>query len=117
MREEADDWVTRVANSILGSVVRDATFKGTSGPFTLDDFLRAWLEYEPDTVASLPEPPGSPGSTDSQRRTYWFYEGCRALEMGAWIAEVGDGKFAVASLPLLTAQMLHARPRARTRTR
>ena len=52
----------------------------------------------PSTVAKLPDPPGSTGSSTSQRRTYWFYEGCQVLEEGARIAEVGDGKFAIASL-------------------
>jgi hypothetical protein len=109
VKGEADDQVTRVANSILAAIVRDATFKGASGPFTLDDFLRAWLEHEPEMVATLPDPPGTTDSSPNQRRTYWFYEGCHALEEGAWIAEVGDGKFAIASLTELTAQMLHAR--------
>jgi len=108
MRGDSDDWVTRVANSILSAIVRDATVKGSSGPFTLDDILRAWLEYDHELVSMLPDPPGSPDSTENQRRTYWFYEGCHALEEWACIAEVGDGKFAIASLTLLTAQMLHA---------
>jgi|ERR1700688_3820200 len=106
MRGETDDWVTMVANGILAAIVKEANFKGLSGPFTLDDFLRAWLEHDAETVAALPDPQGMADSSDSQRRTYWFYEGCQALEEGAWIAEVGDGKFAVASLKVLMAQML-----------
>jgi len=108
MRVESDDWVSTVANSILAAVVRETAITGSSGPFSLDDFLRAWLEHEPSTVGMLPDPPGSPGSSINVRRTYWFYEGCEALEAGGWIAEVGDGKFAVASLALLRTQMLHA---------
>jgi hypothetical protein len=107
MRGESDDWVTVVANGILAAIVKEATVTGLSGPFTLDEFLQAWLEHDADTVAKLPDPPGSASSSMSQRRTYWFYEGCRALEEGAWIAEVGDGKFAVASLTVLMAQLLH----------
>jgi hypothetical protein len=106
MRGETD-WVTVVANGILAAIVKEATVTGLSGPFTLDEFLQAWLEHDADTVAKLPDPPGSAGSPTSQRRTYWFYEGCQALEDGAWIAEVGDGKFAVASLKVLMAQLLH----------
>jgi hypothetical protein len=45
-----------------------------------------------------------------QRRNYWFYEGCQALEEGAWMAEVGDSKFAIASLKVLMGQMLHSEP-------
>ncbi len=108
MRGETDEWVTLVANGILAAIVKEASAKGLSGPFSLDAILRAWLEHEADTVAKLPDPPGSAGSSLSQRRTYWFYEGCQALEEGAWIAEVGDGKFAVASLKVLMAQMLHS---------
>ena len=107
MRGETDDGVTLVANGILAAIVKEATVKGLSGPFTLDEFLQAWLEHDADTVARLPDPPGSTGATTSQRRTYWFYEGCQALEERACIAEVGDGKFAVASLTMLMAQMLH----------
>jgi len=106
MRVDSDDRVTAVANSILAALVKEATVKGLTGPFTLDDFLHAWLEHDPELVASLPDPPGSHGTTESQRRTYWFYEGCKALEEGAAIAEVGDGKFAVASLTVLVARML-----------
>ena len=112
MRGEPDDRVTAVAKSILGALVKEATVKRLSGPFTLDDFLHAWLEHDPETVAGLPDPPGSHGTSDSQRRTYWFYEGCKALEEGAAIAEVGDGKFAVASLPSLVARGLEADPAA-----
>jgi hypothetical protein len=104
VRGESDDWVTLVANGILAAVVEEAAFHEMSGPFTLDDFQRAWLERETDTVSLLPAPPGSHDASLSQRRTYWFYEGCRALEEGAWIAEVGEGKFAVASLAMLVAQ-------------
>lgn len=107
MRGDTDDGVTLVANGILAAIVKEATVKGLSGPFTLDEFLQAWLEHDADTVARLPDPPGSAGATTSQRRTYWFYEGCQALEEWACIAEVGDGKFAVASLTTLMAQMLH----------
>jgi hypothetical protein len=107
MRGEIDDWVALVANGILAAIVKEATIKGLSGPFTLDDFLGAWLEHDAETVATLPDPQGKADSSDSQRRTYWFYEGCQALEEGARIAEVGDGKFAVASLKVLKAQMLH----------
>ena len=105
MRGESDDWVTLVANGILAAIVEEAAFHELSGPFTLDELLTAWLEREATTVAVLPDPPGSPDASLNQRRTYWFYEGCRALEDGAWIAEVGEGKFAVASLALLVAQL------------
>jgi hypothetical protein len=108
VRGENGDVTTVVAKSILASLVTEATIVGQSGPFTLDDFLRAWLTHDADVVASLPEPPGSPQASPSQRRTYWFYEGCRALEEDARIAEVGDGKFAVASLTTLVAQKRHA---------
>jgi hypothetical protein len=108
MRGETDDWVTLVANSILAAIVREATVKNLSGPFSLDDVLHAWLEHDAGTVAMLPDPPGMVGSSVSQRRTYWFYEGCQALEEGACIAEVGDGKFVVASLKELMARMLHS---------
>lgn len=108
MRVESDDRVTMVAQSILAAIVKEATLRGRSGPFSLDDVLHAWLEHDPEVVAALPDPPGSHGTTESQRRTYWFYEGCQALEEGAAIAEVGDGKFAVASLPVLVARMLEA---------
>ena len=108
MRGETDDWVTLVANSILAAIVKEATVKNISGPFSLDDVLNAWLEHDAGTVAMLADPPGIVGSSISQRRTYWFYEGCQALEEGACIAEVGDGKFVVASLKVLMAQMLHS---------
>jgi hypothetical protein len=100
-----DEWVSLVANGILAPIVKDAAIHESSGPFTLDEFLRAWLERDADTVEMLPDPPGSPDASLSQRRTYWFYEGCHALEAGAWIAEVGDGKFAVAYLAQLVLQM------------
>jgi hypothetical protein len=108
VRVESDNWVNVVANSILAAIVTDATLKGGSGPFSLDDLFRAWLEHDPETVATLPDPPGSTGSSENQRRTYWFYEGCRALEEDACIAEVGDAKFAVASLTALVARMLES---------
>jgi hypothetical protein len=56
----------------------------------------------------LPDPPKRPDSSTAQTRTYWFYEGCRALEQSARIAEVGDGKFVVASLTTLVAQVRQA---------
>ena len=80
---------------------RTRTFKGFLGPFSLDDILHAWIEHDADTIARLPDPPGRTGSSISQRRNYWFYEGCQALEEGACMAEVGDGKFAIASLKVL----------------
>jgi len=108
MRGEADEWVTRVANGILAAIVTKAAHEDFAGPFALDDVLRAWLKHDADTVAILPDPPGSPDAPENQRRSYWFYEGCRALEAGAWIAEVGDGKFAVASLTALVTHMREA---------
>jgi hypothetical protein len=105
MRGDADDWVTLVADGILAAIVKEATVKGDSGGFPLDDVMRAWLEHDAATVAMLPDPPGSTESSTSQRRTYWFYEGCHDLEQRACIAEVGDGKFVVASLKVLVAQM------------
>jgi hypothetical protein len=104
VRGDTEDWVTLVANGILTSIVEEAAVNELSGPFGLDDFLSSWLEREANTVELLPDPPGTPDASLTQRRTYWFYEGCQALEDGAWIAEVGDGKFAVASLALLVAQ-------------
>jgi hypothetical protein len=108
MRGGAVDWVILVANSILEAIVKEATLKNLSGPFALDDVLHAWLEHDAKTVAMLPDPPGSVDSSMSQRRTYWFYEGCQALEEGASIAEVGEGKFVVASLKVLMDRMLHS---------
>jgi len=108
MRGDTDDRVTLVANSILAAIVKEATLKNLSGPFALDDVMRAWLEHDPETVDMLPDPPGSVGASVSQRRTYWFYEGCQALEEGASIAEVGEGKFVVASLKVLMEQMLQS---------
>ncbi len=105
MRAETDQWVTVVANGILAAIVKEASENGLSGPFSLDDILRAWLKHDARTVAQLPDPPGSTGSSVSQRRTYWFYEGCQELEGEARIAEVGDGKFAVASLKDLMSQI------------
>jgi len=104
MRGESEDWVPLVANSILAATIEEAASRHMSGPFGLDDIQRAWLEREAHTVSLLPNPPGSHDASTSQRRTFWFYEGCRALEQGAWIAEVGEGKFAVASLGMLIAQ-------------
>jgi hypothetical protein len=106
MRAETDEWVTLVANGILTAIVKEANIKGLSGPFSLDEILRAWLEHDADTVARLPDPPGRASSSMSQRRTYWFYEGCQALEEGAWIAEVGEGKFTVA-LKVLMPETAH----------
>ena len=57
-----------------------------------------------------PTRPAAPGSSAVQRRNYWFYEGCRALEEQAFIAEVGDGKFAIVSLKVLMSQMLGSGP-------
>ncbi len=107
MRAETDEWVAVVANGILAAIVKDASEKGLTGPFSLDDILRAWLKHDAGTVAKLPDPPGSAGSSTSQRRTYWFYEGCQVLEEQARIAEVGDGKFAIASLKNLISQIPH----------
>jgi hypothetical protein len=105
MRAETDDRLTLVRDSILAAIVKEATVTDFFGPFSLGDILRAWLEHDADTVAKLPDPPGTTGASPSQRRNYWFYEGCRALEEGACMAEVGDGKFAIASLKVLMSQM------------
>jgi hypothetical protein len=105
-----DEWVVLVRNRILAAIVKEATVKGFFGPFSLDEILQAWLEYEPDAIAMLPDPPGTAGSSLNQRRNYWFYEGCRALEEGAFIAEVGGGKFAIASLKVLMSQMFGVEP-------
>jgi hypothetical protein len=105
MRAETDE-VAMVRTSILAAIVKEAKVRGFFGPFSLDDILHAWLEHDADAIARLPDPPGRSGSSISQRRNYWFYEGCQALEEGAWIAEVGDGKFAIASLKVLMSQML-----------
>jgi len=104
VRAQTDERVTVVAKGILAAIVKEASENDLSGPFSLDDILRAWLKHDADTVDKLPDPPGSTGSSSSQRRTYWFYEGCRVLEEGARIAEVGDGKFAIASLKVLLTQ-------------
>ncbi len=109
MRAETDE-VAAVRNGILAAIVKDATIKGFLGPFSLDDILHAWIEHDADTIARLPDPPGRAGSSISQRRNYWFYEGCQALEDGAFMAEVGDGKFAIASLKGLMSQMLDSGP-------
>ena len=108
MRVESGDRVKAVAASILAALVKEAAVKGRSGPFALDDFLHAWLEHESALVEALPDAPGSHGTSQGQRRTYWFYEGCKALEEDGAIAEVGDGKFAVASLPVLMTRLLEA---------
>ncbi len=110
MRADTEEWAARVRDSILAAIVKEASAKNLFGPFSLDDILHAWLEHEGATVAKLPDPPGKTGATTTQRRNYWFYVGCRALEEGAFIAEVGDGKFAIASLKVLMSQMLHAEP-------
>jgi hypothetical protein len=105
MRAEADERVAVVRDSILAAIVKEATVKDFYGPFSLGEILVAWLEHDPETVAKLPDPPGTTDASPTQRRNYWFYEGCRALEEGASIAEVGDGKFAIASLKELMSQM------------
>ncbi|HLI72234.1 MAG TPA: hypothetical protein VKU86_00045 [Acidimicrobiales bacterium] len=105
MRGESDDWVEHVSNAIHAAVVEKAAREELAGPFTLDDFLTAWLERENDTVTLLPDPPGSPDASLTERRSFWFYEGCQALENSGSIAEVGDGKFAVASLGTFVAQL------------
>jgi hypothetical protein len=107
MRGETDDWVTLAANSILRAIVTEAATKDLQGPFTLDDLLRAWLEHDAALVEVLPDPPRSQDRSPGQARTYWFYEGCHALEESARIAEVGDGKFVIASLASLVAQVRH----------
>ena len=107
---DTDEWVALVRNGILAAIVKEATVTGVFGPFSLDDILQAWLEHDADTIAALPDPPGSTGSSAVQRRNYWFYEGCRALEEQAFIAEVGEGKFAIASLKVLMSQMLGSGP-------
>jgi len=112
MRAETDE-VAAVRNGILAAIVKEATITGFFGPFSLDDILHAWIEHDADTIATLPDPPGGAGSSMSQRRTYWFYEGCQALEEGAFMAEVGDGKFAIASLKVLMSQMLDSGPSPR----
>ena len=110
MTADTDDRVTLVRNGILASIVKEASITGIFGPFSLDDILRAWLKHDAEAIAKLPDPPGRAGSTMVQRRNYWFYAGCHALEEGAAMAEVGDGKFAIASLKVLMAQMLHLEP-------
>lgn len=114
MRAETDEVVV-VRNGILEAIVKEATVTGFFGPFSLDDILHAWIEHDTDTIAKLPDPPGRTGSSISQRRNYWFYEGCQALEEGAWMAEVGDGKFAIASLKVLMSKMLDSEPTPRLR--
>jgi len=113
MGTETDEWVVLVRDGILAAIVKEASIKNVSGPFSLDELLQAWLEHDAETVAKLPDPPGTVGSSDSQRRNYWFYEGCQALEEGGWMAEVGDGKFAIASLKVLMSQMLASEPTRR----
>ncbi len=112
MRAETDE-VAAVRNGILAAIVKEATITGFFGPFSLDDILHAWIEHDADSIAKLPDPPGGAGSSMSQRRNYWFYEGCQALEEGAFMAEVGDGKFAIASLKVLMSQMLDSGPSSR----
>ncbi|HEY5026364.1 MAG TPA: hypothetical protein VII76_15415 [Acidimicrobiales bacterium] len=109
MRAETDE-VTLVRNSILAAIVKEANRKRFFGPFSLDDILHAWMKHDAGTIAKLPDPPGRARSSASQRRNYWFYEGCQALEEGAWMAEVGDGKFAIASIKVLMSQMLDSEP-------
>ena len=106
MRGDSDGLVTLVAKSILTAIATDAAQRDFAGSFTLDDFLRAWIEYDSDFIDVLPDPPGRKNRSATQARTYWFYEGCHHLEETARIAEVGDGKFVVASLSTL---MSHAR--------
>jgi hypothetical protein len=109
MRGDSDDLVTLVAKSILTAIAADAAQRDFAGSFTLDDFLRAWIEYDSDFIDLLPDPPGRKNRSATQARTYWFYEGCHQLEETARIAEVGDGKFVVASLSTLMARARDAR--------
>ena len=110
MRADTEEWATKVRDSILAAIVKKSSAKSFFGPFSLDDILQAWLEHERTTVAKLPDPPGKTGATMTQRRNYWFYEGCHALEEEGFMAEVGDGKFAIASLKVLVSQLLHVEP-------
>ncbi len=110
MRADTEDWAAKVRDSILAAIVKEASAKDSFGPFSLDDILHAWLDNERATVAKLPDPPGKTGATTTQRRNYWFYAGCHLLEEEGFMAEVGDGKFAIASLKVLVSQMLHAAP-------
>ena len=109
MRGDSDDLVTLVAQSILTAIAADAAQRDVAGSFTLDDFLRAWIEYDSDFIDLLPDPPGRKNRSATQARTYWFYEGCQQLEETARIAEVGDGKFVVASLSTLVSRARDAR--------
>ena len=109
MRGDSDDWVSLVAKSILTAIVTDAAEREFSGPFTLDDFLRAWIEHDSALIGVLPEPPGRKTRSATQARTYWFYEGCHELEETGRIAEVSDGKFVVASLSTLVSHARDAR--------
>jgi len=113
MRGGSEEWVALVRDGILAAIVKEATVTGDLGPFSLDEILRAWLDHDADTVAKLPDPPGTTGSSIVQRRNYWFYEGCHALEEGASIAEVGGGKFAVASLKVRMSKLLDSEPMGR----
>jgi hypothetical protein len=113
MAADTDERVVHVRNGILAAIVKEASITGFYGPFSLDDILRAWLKHDAGAIAKLPDPPGRAHSPVSQRRNYWFYEGCQALEEGAWMAEVGDSKFAIASLKVLMSQMLHSEPTRR----
>jgi hypothetical protein len=110
MAADTEERVTLVRNGILAAIVKEASITGFFGPFSLDDILHAWLKHDAKAIAKLPDPPGRAGSSMIQRRNYWFYEGCQALEEGAWMAEVGDSKFAIASLKVLMGQMLHSEP-------
>ena len=111
MRGDSDDLVTLVAQSILTAIATDAAQRDFAGSFTLDDFLRAWVEYDSDFIDVLPDPPGRKNRSATQARTYWFYEGCHRLEETARIAEVGDGKFIVASLSTLVSHAREAQSR------
>jgi hypothetical protein len=69
MRGDSDDWVSLVAKSILTAIVTDASEREFSGPFTLDDFLRAWIEHDSALIDGLPEPPGRKIRSATQART------------------------------------------------
>ena len=113
MAADTDERVTLVRKGILSAIVKEASTTGFYGPFSLDDILHAWLKHEAADIAKLPDPPGRAESSSTQRRNYWFYEGCQALEEGAWMAEVGDGKFAFASLKVLMSRMPNSEPTPR----
>src|SRR5579872_353942 len=109
MRGDTGDWVSLVGKSILAAIAADAAERDYLGPFTLDDFLRAWIERDSALLDMLPDPPDGKTRSATQARTYWFYAGCHMLEETARIAEVGDGKFIVASLTTLVARARDAR--------